>query len=102
MWILRVQALLMAIMLVVPIVFTSVTHWENAKHQIELCDNFPEEEREERESEKDKEKEGLEEYDLRYQNQLSALGGSNSNCLGSNSLFASHSGDVLTPPPEYI
>lgn len=99
---LRIQALLLAFILTMPIVFSLVTNLGNADYQIEFCDNVPEEEREERETEKDKEKDGIEEYVLRYQSQMGIFCSPNSDYSPANNLLASLSGDVLTPPPEFI
>ena len=100
--ILRIQTLLLAFVLMMPVIISSVTLGKYAEHQIEFCDNPPEEEQEERETEKEREKEGVEEYVLRHQIQMGLFCGPNSNYSSVNDLLASVSGDVLTPPPEYI
>ena len=100
---LRIQALLLAFMLVMPVVFTSITEWGNTDYRTEFCDTFPGEEREEREERKtEKEKDVIEEFDLGHQNQMGILCGSNSKYLSASNLLASVSDDVLTPPPEFI
>jgi len=102
MMILRILALLLAFIITMPIALTAFTELGNAGHQIEFCDNLPEEEREERETEKDRERDSVEEYTLRRHNQMATLGSGNSKYSSANNILASVKGDVLTPPPEFI
>ena len=105
--ILRVQAVLLVVILLMPLAFSSFCEWSGIEYNTELFDDLPlrqaeEGEVEEGETKKDKEVEETEKLAHRYELDFVLHSSDVSKYLSACSLFASHSGDVLTPPPESI
>ena len=99
--ILRIHAILLAIILIMPVVFTSITELWNTDYRSELYDHFPEEEKEERKSEKEREVDEVEKVVPHRGHDFASFMSENPALLSACNLFASISGDVLTPPPEF-
>ena len=100
--ILRIQAVVLAFLLVMPVVFTSIVNLGDTDYRSELCGNFPEEEKEERKSDRDREVDEVEKFVSHHRHDFSSFASGNLATLSACNLFASINGDVLTPPPEFI
>ena len=86
-----------------PLAFTSIFQLDEIGIKYELYENIPEEEqKEERESEEKEGMDDLKEFTLHSQRNLTVLGCKKSKSLLKHKGFSTISGDVLTPPPEYI
>ena len=102
MMMLRIPAILMVVILLMPLTISSICEWSDIEYTSELCENMPLGETEESETDKEKEIEETEKFVHQYELEFGRHSSDISNLLSACSLFASHSSDVLTPPPESI
>ena len=96
----QLQALLLAILLVAPLVFTSVLNHNSDIGSYDLCENTPEERQSEERSSEGKEGEvDVEEFTFDEQLHLNMFAGNRDNHLGHDKMYSSLCGEAITPPP---
>jgi len=99
----RIQAGFLVFVLIMPLVFTSITTLGDPGNKYDLCENFPEEERKGDRGSGEKEGKGdFEEFMFHEQHDLATLEDKNSKSLSRNNELVSIGRNVLTPPPEFI
>ena len=97
----QVQAILLAILLITPLVFTSIANHSSNMVSYDLCENAPEErQNEERNSEGKEGTPDVEEYTLHERSDMNMFVVYGNNHLGHEKMFAGLCGEVITPPPE--
>jgi len=96
----QVQAILLAILLITPLVFTSIANHSSNMVSYDLCENAPEERQNEERSSEGKEGEvDVEEFTFDEQLHLNMFAGNRDNHLGHDKMYSSLCGEAITPPP---